>query len=133
MNQPTCENFPFDTEDSDSYTLFQFASISNFDFSEKYIKNDNYAGGEVVILDYNPGLSISISDKTKVSFTSVDYVTGILEFTFKAKNNYYESDICIGKITVKACHPNCKKCSEESTSFTEHIYIKHNCIRGTEP
>ena len=115
INQPTCEDFPTATQKTNEnlFTLFQFGTTPTnpVDFSDN-IKNDNYNGGEVIIVNYNDGLLISVSDsdKKKVTINSIDYITGDLNFTFKVKNNYYESDLCKGKVHVNKCYKNCKKC-----------------------
>ena len=116
INKPTCININIDQ----SQNLFQFGSKTiNFD---DHIKNDNYVGVEVNIVDYNPGLSITISTDTGTTIgfgkiKSVDYITGELEFHFKAKNNYYESELCTGKVYVNECFENCKKCKAKGSNF----------------
>ena len=108
INKPICININIDQ----TKNLFQFGSKTiNFD---DYISNDNYDGVEVYITDYNPGLSISISIDSstivgKGKIKSVDYLTGELEFHFKAKNHFYESELCTGKVYVNECFENCKK------------------------
>ena len=107
INQPTCSDINIRNTN-----FFQFGETEvNFN---NFIINDNYDGGEFIIVDYNPGIRLSISEN---KIYSVDYVTGELEFSFKAKNNYYESELCTGKVYVNPCFENCKSCHESSSDF----------------
>ena len=113
FNQPTCIDYESSMMPS---TLYQNKPITlNF---IGVIQNDNYSGAKVEIVSTNPGMEVVVKDNgIDVVFTSIDYITGPLSFTFKVKNDYYESDPCTAYILVVDCFRNCKTCSTYSDNF----------------
>ena len=113
FNQPTCTDYlPAMMPDS----LYQNKQITlNF---IGIIQNDNYSGAKVEIVSTNPGMEVVVLDNgIDIKFTSIDYLTGTLSFTFKVKNDYYESEPCTANILVNDCYRNCKTCSNPSNNF----------------
>ena len=113
FNQPTCIDY---LPSMMPYNLFQNKPITlNF---IGVIQNDNYSGAKVEIVSTNPGMEVVVQDNgIDIDFTSIDYYTGTLSFTFKVKNDYYESEPCTANILVNNCFRNCRTCSYPSDDF----------------
>ena len=110
FNQPSCIDFPNDGDKE----VEQFGT-DTFNFND-YMINDNFPGAELIILETNSGITIdpvSDSDGTKIVVNSNDYISGEIQFIFKVKNGFFESDECTGTIKVKGCFRNCKTCISE--------------------
>ena len=115
FNQPTCIDFPNSGEDNE---LKQFENkVFNF---KDYMNNDNFPGAELIIVETNPGISTSVSvsgsGETEITVESNDYINGEIQFIFKVKNEFFESEECTAKIKVNGCFRNCKKCDTEETN-----------------
>ena len=124
FNQPECRNYLISDNTQD---LFQNKAIQ-LDFID-VIKNDNYAGGKLEIIEQGEGMEVSVlSSGTEIEFTSKDYITGELSFTFRVINTFYKSEICTAKIKVNECFPHCETCSVTSEEF----YFQE-CENGCKP
>ena len=124
FNQPGCSNFFTFMNDQN---LYQNKEIE-LDFTV-VIKNDNYEGGKIQIVEQGEGMDVSVlSSGVDIKFTSKDYVIGELSFTFLVKNTFYKSDICIAYIEVKDCFSHCETCSYKSENF-----FAQGCERGCKP
>ena len=117
FNQPECINYEISMMTED---LYQNKFIE-LDFNG-VIKNDNYAGGKIEIVNINPGMEVSVLESgTDVKFTSKNYITGELEFIFKVRNYFYASEPCIANIEVKDCYKNCKTCTIKGAIFFSQL------------
>ena len=113
FNQPTCIDY---LPAMMPYNLYQNKAIT-LNFID-VIQNDNYRGAKVEIVSTNPGMEVVVQDNgIDIVFTSIDYYTGTLSFTFKVKNDYYESEPCTANILVNNCFQNCRTCSDPSDNF----------------
>ena len=127
FNQPGCKNYELNMNPTD---LFQNKEIT-LDFIG-VMENDNYAGGEIVIMEEEDGLELSTPSKTEVKIISKNYITGELSFTFYVKNIFYKSDICTAYIEVKDCFIHCHTCQIKSTDFF-HQECEQGCKPGSYP
>lgn len=113
FNQPACIDYQSNMMTSALYQNKQI--ILNF---QNVIQNDNYDGAKVEIISTNPGMEVVVKDNgIDIEFISIDYYTGTLSFTFKVKNDYYESDPCTAYILVKDCYRTCETCSILTDDF----------------
>jgi len=132
FNQPTCIPFPTAEQENDDVNKLSLfgKSPSPVDFTDN-IYNDGFNGAEIIIVNMNSRIKVTVDNKVKVVFESIDYVDDVddeIEFTFKVKNDYFESDICTGKVYIFGCYKNCKTCSSEQTDFKEQECI--TCREG---
>ena len=128
FNQPECENYlvSYNTQD-----LFQNKIIS-LDFT-RVMKNDNYAGGRLEIVEQGEGMEVSVlSPGDKIEFISKDYITGELSFTFRVINTFYKSEICTAYIKVNECFIHCETCSITSDNFYAQE-CENGCKEGSYP
>ena len=119
INQPTCNNY-----DNSVPKLSPFTD-TNVIFTDN-IQNDGYDGVEV-ILDNKPGFTITPIDGNEVIIHPNIYKneeSDFVEFTFRAKNLYYESEVCTAKIDMIGCHKNCKKCLAEGIKYNDQLCIE---------
>ena len=128
FNQPSCIDY---TLDMNTQTLYQNKEIVlNFN---NVIKNDNYDGGKIQIVEQGEGMDVSVLPSfTDVKFISKDYITGKLSFTFRAENTFYKSDKCTADVEVKECYPLCETCSNKGTNFFSQL-CEQGCKRGSYP
>ena len=128
FNQPRCSNYELSMN---TQTLYQNKEIIlNF---VNIIQNDNYAGGKIQIIEQGEGMDVSVlSTNTDVKFISEDYITGILQFTFRVTNTFYKSGICIAYIEVKECFTHCKTCSIKKDDFYNQE-CEEGCKTGSYP
>ena len=130
FNQPECSAY---TLGMNLDKLYQNKNL-NLDFTST-IKNDNYAGGSITIVQQYDGMDISVlSSGTDVNFISKDFIIGVLNFTFIVENTFYKSDICVAYVKIYECNKYCYTCSSKPSTFDFYSQLcEQECKPGFYP